>query len=147
MSIDSWVTTTFPIGLLAREWDRMEAAPRRKKDRRVLEAVRQDIWRALVVLQRAGMTVYADSDTGSVRKFSEWGKNDGTTLTMPLLELLPTLTSLSPSAGDAASEEERPPSLVLSMEYDVTAGDEGWDRNTFDRGIQFALWVCVLRSA
>lgn len=146
-SIDSWVKATFPSGLLAREWGRMEAAPRTKKDRRLLDAVRQDMWKALVVLQRAGMTVYADSDTGSVRPFGEWGKNDATSLTMPLLSLLPTLTAI-PTNGEGMGEaKERPPSLVLSIEYDVTAGDEGWDRNTFDRGIQFALWVSPRSSS
>jgi len=131
----------------------MQTSPRTRREKRLLEGVRQDLWKNLVLLQRAGMTVYADGDSAAVRRFEEWGKNDVVNQTPPLLALLPTFNSLpvsssSPSIPLPTSLDglSSPPSLIVSIEYDSTRGSDDWDRGTFARGIQIAQWVSSLLS-
>lgn len=147
-SIDTWVETTFS-GLVKEEWRKTKSSPRTRREKRLLEGVRQDLWKNLVLLQRAGMTVYADGDSAAVRRFEEWGKNDVVNQTPPLLALLPTLNSLPSSSSaskspSAALETLSPPSLIVSIEYDSTKGSDSWDQGTFARGIQIAQWVSIV---
>lgn len=145
-TIDSWVKTTFS-GLVKDEWSKLENSPRTRREKRILDGLRQDLWKNLVLLQRAGMTVYADGDSAAVRPFQDWGKIDLVNQTPPLLALLPTLNSLpssfSSKSPSSSVETLSPPSLIVSIEYDSTKGSDSWDQGTFARGIQIAQWVSL----